>query len=79
MEVVSVFFSCHPVGVMAGRREHPLPSPLLRWNRLWYPLSCRYRRRATSKVLRSISAKSRKSGAPDCGPRRWQSRAGLPR
>jgi hypothetical protein len=27
MEVVSAFFSCHPVGVMAGRRKNPLPSP----------------------------------------------------
>ena len=27
MKVVSAFFSCHPVGVMAGRRKNPLPSP----------------------------------------------------
>ncbi len=29
MEVVSALFSCDPVGVMAGCREHPLPAPLL--------------------------------------------------
>ena len=27
MEVVSALFSCYPVGVVAGRREHPLPAP----------------------------------------------------
>ena len=29
MEVMSALFSCDPVGVMAGGRKHPLPSPFL--------------------------------------------------